>query len=105
MRRNEYPSAVHPVVRTHPETGREALFVNSGFTRRILGVTESESRALLAFLFEHVADPRFQCRFRWRRQSIAFWDNRCVQHHAMWDYFPQTRSGTRVTVAGDRPYH
>ena len=105
MRRNEYPSAVHPVVRTHPETGRESLFVNSGFTRRILGVTESESRALLAFLFEHVADPRFQCRFRWRRHTIAFWDNRCVQHYAMWDYFPETRSGTRVTVAGDRPYH
>ena len=104
-RRNEWPSAVHPVVRTHPETGRKALFVNSIFTRRILGVTESESRALLEFLFEHVTNPHFQCRFRWRPNSIAFWDNRCVQHHAMWDYFPRTRSGTRVTVAGDRPYH
>ena len=104
-RRNEWPSAVHPVVRTHPETGRKALFVNSIFTRRILGVTASESRALLEYLFEHVANPHFQCRFRWRRNSIAFWDNRCVQHHAMWDYYPETRSGTRVTVAGDRPYH
>ena len=104
-RRNEWPSAVHPVVRTHPETGRRALFVNSIFTRRILGVTESESRGLLDFLFEHVTNPHFQCRFRWRPNSIAFWDNRCVQHHAMWDYFPQTRSGARVTVAGDRPYH
>ena len=104
-RRNEWPSAVHPVVRTHPETGRKALFVNSIFTRRILGVTESESRALLELLFEHVANPHFQCRFRWRRNSVAFWDNRCVQHHAMWDYFPETRSGTRVTVAGERPYH
>jgi taurine dioxygenase len=104
-RRNEWPSAAHPVVRTHPETGRKALFVNSIFTRRILGVTESESRALLEFLFEHVSNPHFQCRFRWRRNSIAFWDNRCVQHHAMWDYYPATRSGTRVTVAGDRPYH
>ena len=103
-RRNTWPSAVHPVVRTHPETGRKALFVNSIFTRRILGVTERESRGLLDHLFEHVADPHFQCRFRWRRNSIAFWDNRCVQHHAMWDYFPQTRSGTRVTVAGNRPY-
>ena len=104
-RRNEWPSAVHPVVRTHPETGRRALFVNSIFTRRILGVSESESRGLLELLFEHVTNPHFQCRFRWRRNSIAFWDNRCVQHHAMWDYYPQTRSGTRVTVAGDRPYH
>ena len=104
-RRNEWPSAVHPVARTHPETGRKALFVNSIFTRRILGVTESESRALLQLLFEHVANPHFQCRFRWRRNSIAFWDNRCVQHHAMWDYYPATRSGTRVTVVGDRPHH
>ena len=104
-RRNEWPSAVHPVVRTHPDTGRKALFVNSVFTRRILGVTESESRALLEFLFEHMTNPRFQCRFRWRRNSIAFWDNRCVQHHAMWDYYPETRSGARVTVTGDRPFH
>ena len=66
---------------------------------------ESESRALLQLLFEHVSNPHFQCRFRWRANSIAFWDNRCVQHHAMWDYYPATRSGTRVTVAGDRPYH
>ena len=87
-RRNEWPSAAHPVARTHPETGRTALFVNSIFTRRILGVTESESRGLLAFLFEHVANPHFQCRFRWRRNSIAFWDNRCVQHHAMWGLLP-----------------
>ena len=103
-RRNEWPSAVHPVVRTHPETGRKALYVNAIFTRRILGVTERESRALLDLLFEHVADPGFQCRFRWRKHSIAFWDNRCVQHHAVWDYHPETRTGARVTVAGDRPY-
>ena len=102
-RRNEWPSAVHPVVRTHPRSGRSALYVNSVFTRRILGVTERESHALLDFLFEHVANPHFQCRFRWRKNSIAFWDNRCVQHHAMWDYYPKTRTGTRVTIAGDRP--
>ena len=103
-RRNEWPSAVHPVVRTHPVSGRPALYVNRIFTRRILGVTERESCALLEFLFEHAANPHFQCRFRWRENSVAFWDNRCVQHHAMWDYFPETRTGTRVTVAGDRPY-
>ena len=105
-RRNEWPSAVHPVVRTHPETGRKALFVNSIFTRRILGVTESESRALLAFLFEHVADPHFQCRFRWRSELHRLLGQPdCVQHHAMWDYYPETRSGTRRHGGGRRPYH
>ena len=68
-----------------------------------VGVTERESLALHDLPFEHVANPHFQCRFRWREHSIAFWDNRCVQHHAMWDYYPETRTGTRVTVAGDRP--
>lgn len=104
-RRNEWPSAVHPIARTHPETGRTALYVNSIFTRRILGVTESESRALLKFLFEHVENPMFQCRFRWRPNSIAFWDNRCVQHFAVWDYWPETRTGTRVTICGTPTRH
>lgn len=103
MRRDEFPSAAHPVVRTHPETGRRLLFVNSMFTTRIPGLEESESRALLDFLFRHVERPEFQCRFRWRPHSVAFWDNRCTQHYAVWDYHPQTRSGVRVTIAGDRP--
>lgn len=98
-----FPSAVHPVVRTHPVTKRQALFVNAGFTRRILGIRRSESDALLRMLFEHISQPRFQCRFHWQAQSIAMWDNRCVQHLAIWDYFPQVRSGIRVTVAGDKP--
>jgi taurine dioxygenase len=98
-----YPRAEHPVVRTHPVTGRKGLFVNRGFTRRILGVPRDESAAMLAYLFDHAEDPLFQCRFRWQQDSVAFWDNRCVQHRALWDYWPHTRSGFRVTVAGDRP--
>lgn len=101
----EFPSATHPVVRTHPVTGRQALFVNAGFTRRILGVSRSESDALLEFLFKHIANPAFQCRFQWQSNSIAMWDNRCVQHFAVWDYYPETRSGLRVTVKGDKPFH
>ena len=93
-----------PVVRTHPVTGKKALYVNKGFTRRILGIPRDESDGMLRYLYEHMANPLFQCRFRWTENSIAFWDNRCVQHHAMWDYWPHTRSGNRVTVAGDRPF-
>ncbi len=98
-----YPHAEHPVVRTHPVTGQKALFVNRGFTRRILGIPRDESEGILRYLYEHMENPLFQCRFRWRTNSVAFWDNRCVQHHALWDYWPETRSGFRVTVQGDRP--
>ncbi len=98
-----YPRAEHPVVRTHPVTGQKALYVNRGFTRRIVGLPRDESEGMLSFLFEHMEDPLYQCRFRWRANSIAFWDNRCVQHRAMWDYWPHTRSGNRVTVKGDKP--
>ncbi len=101
----EFPKASHPVIRTHPVTGRKALFVNAGFTRRIEGLSRRESRALLDFLFEHIKNPAFQCRFQWQPHSIAMWDNRCVQHVAIWDYYPETRSGIRVTVKGDRPFH
>jgi taurine dioxygenase len=101
--RPAYPRAEHPVVRTHPVTGKKALFVNKGFTRHIVGVPRDESEGVLRYLFEHASNPLFQCRFRWRENSIAFWDNRCAQHRAMWDYWPHTRSGFRVTVQGDRP--
>jgi taurine dioxygenase len=98
-----YPRATHPVVRTHPVSGRKCLFVNSMFTTQILGLPAAESDAILGFLFDHVKNPQFQCRFRWERNSIAFWDNRCTQHYAVWDYFPHVRSGYRVTVRGERP--
>jgi len=99
-----YPSANHPVVRTHPVTKRKALFVNIQFTVRINELPEDESEAILDFLFDHSTRPEFQMRFRWTPHSIAFWDNRCLQHLAVWDYFPHTRSGFRITICGDRPY-
>jgi len=99
-----YPRAEHPVVRTHPVTGKKALYVNAGFTRSLVGVPRDESDAMLRYLYQHMENPLFQCRFRWRENSIAFWDNRCVQHRAMWDYWPHSRSGHRVTVKGDRPF-
>jgi taurine dioxygenase len=91
------------VLRTHPVTGRKALYVNRGFTRHIIGIPRDESDAILAYLYQHAENPLFQCRFRWTENAIAFWDNRCTQHRAMWDYWPRTRSGTRVTVKGERP--
>jgi len=100
-----FPRAEHPIVRTHPVTGRKALFVNPNFTTRIPGLSKVESEALLAMLYQHAETPEFQCRFKWQPNSVAFWDNRCVQHHAMWDYFPQRRHGYRVTINGDRPFY
>ena len=99
----KYPRAEHPVVRTHPVTGRKLLFVNRTFTTRIVGIPRDESDAMLEYLYRHAANPLFQCRFRWQPDSIAFWDNRSAQHHAMWDYWPHTRAGARVTVKGDKP--
>lgn len=99
----DYPKAIHPVIRTHPVTGRKGIYVNRIFTTRINELSTSESRALLDYLFAHCAQPDFQCRFKWEQDSVAFWDNRCVQHLALWDYYPQVRSGHRVTIKGDRP--
>ncbi len=101
--RNSYPEALHPVVRTHPETGRKCLFINENFTSRIEGLNPRESDAVLQMLYDHIATPEFHCRFRWREKSVAFWDNRCVQHRTVWDYYPQLRHGYRVTVCGDKP--
>ena len=95
--------AAHPVVRRHPETGRRALYVNVAHTVRFDGMTEEESAPLLAFLFQHQIRPELTCRFRWRPGSIAFWDNRCAQHHAINDYRGHRRLLHRVTLAGDTP--
>ena len=104
FRNDPYPEAVHPIVRTHPETGRKALFVNPTFTTEIADMEPAESEAILGFLYQHLAQPRFQCRIQWRPNTVAMWDNRCTQHLAMWDYYPNTRSGHRYTIEGDRPF-
>ena len=98
-----FPRNEHPVIRTHPESGRKALFVNRYFTSHIVQLKDAESRSLLEFLYRHAASPEFQCRFKWRPGSLAVWDNRCAHHYAIWDYFPQRRYAHRVAVAGDRP--
>jgi taurine dioxygenase len=98
-----FPRASHPVVRTHPVTKRKALYVNRYFTMHIDGLPDDEGRAILDYLFVHSTREEFQVRFRWQPHSVAFWDNRAAQHMALWDYFPQTRSGRRVTIKGDRP--
>jgi taurine dioxygenase len=99
----ESPRAVHPVIRTHPDTGKKALFVNEVFTKRINELSRSESQWILNFLFDHCKDVNFQVRFKWQDNSIALWDNRCTQHMAIWDYFPETRNGIRVTIQGQKP--
>ena len=101
----DYPVNEHPVIRTHPISGRKALYVNSTFTIKIKELKHRESDALLAMLYDHIAyGVRFQVRFHWEPNSVAIWDNRCVQHHASWDYFPETRSGFRVTTRGEVPF-
>ncbi len=97
------PPVEHPVIRTHPVSGRKALFVNANSTTRIVGLSERESALLLPFLCDHIRAPEFQCRFHWEPNSIAFWDNRSAQHLAVADYH-ERRVMHRVTIQGDKPY-
>ena len=98
------PPVVHPVIRTHPESAKKVLFVNSLFTTRILELEKQESAALLEFLYEHVTTPEFSCRFNWEPNTIAIWDNRSTQHKPINDYFPAHRMLHRIVIDGDMPY-
>ncbi len=97
------PPVSHPVARTNPATGRKALFVNQDFTSHVEGVSARESEVLLRFLFEHMAQPEFQVRWRWQPGTIAMWDNRWTQHCALGDYYPNHRRVRRATILGERP--
>ena len=101
--REEHPDQKHPIVRTHPVTGRKGLFINAPFTLTIDGMSARESRTLRHRLYEQARIPEVQCRFRWRQNSIAQWDNRCTQHYAVADYGLHHRRVERVTLLGDRP--
>ncbi len=97
------PISVHPLIIKHPDTGRKVIYVNTDFTARINEVPRLESERILQFLYDHCQRAEWTFRFRWRPHSIAFWDNRCTQHKAIWDYWPNVRSGYRVQVEGTAP--
>jgi taurine dioxygenase len=101
--RVEYPPVVHPLVRTHPDTGRRALFLGGDFMRRIVGLHAEESRALLDLLGRHIEDARYQCRWRWTPGDLAVWDERSTNHRSAADHFPQARSIRRIEIRGSRP--
>ena len=100
----EYPAAHHPVVRTHPETGRKSIYTNRAFVSHIEGVSAEESGEILDHLERRIMDPSVQCRIRWRVDTFVMWDNRAVQHYATDDFHPETRHVERVTIVGDKPF-
>ncbi len=102
--KKKYPSAIHPIVRTHPETKKKALYINKFFTTKIEGLSKQESKLILEFLFNHCEKTDFQIRYRWNKNDMAFWDNRCTLHKAIWDYHPMERKGRRVTIRGTIPF-
>lgn len=99
----KYTRSSHPVINTHPVSGRRGIYVNRGFTSHIDGLSDEESTAVLQFLFKHCERPEWSTRFQWEVDTVAFWDNRCTQHLAIWDYYPHLRSGFRVQIAGEQP--
>jgi taurine dioxygenase len=100
----DVPRSEHPIVVRHPDTGRRLLFVNAPYTSHIPQLSSSESKAVLGMLYEHIAGtPLLQCRVRWQPKTLVFWDNRCVQHHAIWDYYPHSRHGSRIAIDGTKP--
>lgn len=101
--KQDYPRADHPIVCRHPETGRKLLFVNPEYTSHINGVSREESTAILNYLYSQIGLPQYSMRFRWRKNSVAFWDNRAAQHIAVWDYYPEVRTGLRVQIKNTRP--
>ena len=98
------PFSLHPIVRTHPDSGKKAIFVNRNFTTKVDELSKEESKSILDFLYNHCEQLKFQIRYRWNKNDLAFWDNRCTMHRVLWDYYPLERKGRRVTIKGDKPY-
>lgn len=101
--REACPVTAHPIVRVHPESGDEILFVNQAYTSQISGLSSEDSSTLLQFLFQRVTIPEYQCRVRWAEGTVVFWDNRAMQHYAVGDYMPAERIMERITISGDAP--
>ncbi len=100
----KFPKPRHPVIRTHPNTGKKSIYVNIAFTEYIENFSEKESKRMLSYLYNQIKIPEYQCRFKWEKDSIAFWDNRSCQHYAVSDYWPNVRKVERVTIIGDKPF-